>query len=245
MGWEEQRDFVIGHLAPAIKAAGLKTRIYLFDHNYNYDNITSQTDYPYKIYQAGVDSEIVVGAAYHNYGGNRSELLDIHSKAPDKELIFSEASIGEWNDGRNLQTRLMADMVDLGLGIINNWCRAVVVWNLMLDTNKGPNRNGGCQTCYGAVDIDAASYKTITRNSHYYVMAHLSDVVKPGAVRIDAAGYDQSGVSYTAFENTDGTYALVLLNNSSEARKITVGAGEHYFTYQAPANSVLSYQWSK
>lgn len=54
----------------------------------------------------------------------------------------------------------------------------------MLDNDRGPNREGGCQTCYGAVDINNSDYKTIIRNSHYYIIAHLSSVVKPGAVRI-------------------------------------------------------------
>ena len=71
-----------------------------------------------------------------------------------------------WNDGRNLEKRLMEDMEETALGTVNNWCKAVIVWNLMLDNERGPNREGGCQTCYGAVDIDRSDYKTITRHSH-------------------------------------------------------------------------------
>jgi glucosylceramidase len=81
------------------------------------------------------------------------ELVNIRNQAPDKELIFTETSIGTWNDGQNLTTRLMDDMTEVALGTVNNWCKAVIVWNLMLDSNRGPNRHGGCQTCYGAVDI--------------------------------------------------------------------------------------------
>src|SRR5690606_943161 len=118
------------------------------------------------------------------------------------------------------EKRLMEDMREVALGTVNNWCRAVIVWNLMLDTDKGPNREGGCQTCYGAVDINKANYKTITRNSHYYIVGHLAAVVKPGATRIGASGYTADGLVYTAFQNTDGTYALVLLNDAGDSRKI-------------------------
>jgi glucosylceramidase len=245
MGWEEQFEFVQNHLVPQFKAASLSTKIYLFDHNYNYDNMADQNGYPMKIYDAGIDSEVVAGAAYHNYGGDKAELLKVQSRYPDRELVFTETSIGTWNDGRNLQVRLIDDMREVALGTVNNGCKAVIVWNLMLDTERGPNREGGCQTCYGAVDIDISDFSTITRNSHYYIIGHLSSVVKPGAVRIGTTGFSDPGFIHSAFENTDGTYAVVLLNSTSASKSITLDDGKQHFTYEAPANSVISYKWNK
>lgn len=245
MGWEEQRDFIKKGLGPKLREAGLKTKIYLFDHNYNYDNMADQYDYPIKIYDDTEASAFVTGAAYHNYGGNKKELLDIQSKKTDKELIFTETSIGTWNDGRNLNIRLMDDMQEVALGTINNWCKAVIVWNMMLDSERGPNREGGCQTCYGAVDIDRSDYKTITRNSHYYIISHLSSVVKPNATRIGTKGYTTAGLTYAAFENTDGTYAIVLQNNSSENINLRLNDGENSFDYNAPSKSIVSFRWKK
>jgi glucosylceramidase len=161
------------------------------------------------------------------------------------ELIFTEASIGTWNNGQDLSTRLMIDMRELALGTVNNWCQAVIVWNLMLDSNRGPNREKGCRTCYGSVDINAEDYKTIVRNSHYYIIGHLSVVVKPGAVRIKSTGSVDDGISWSAFENTDGSFALVLQNDYSEGRSITVSDGENHFTSYIPARSVGSYRWNK
>jgi glucosylceramidase len=245
MGWEEQFEFVQNHLVPQFKAASLSTKIYLFDHNYNYDNMADQNGYPMKIYDAGIDSEVVAGAAYHNYGGDKAELLKVQSRYPERELVFTETSIGTWNDGRNLQVRLIDDMREVALGTVNNGCKAVIVWNLMLDTERGPNREGGCQTCYGAVDIDISDFSTITRNSHYYIIGHLSSVVKPGAVRIGTTGFSDPGFIHSAFENTDGTYAVVLLNSTSASKSITLDDGKQHFTYEVPANSVISYKWNK
>lgn len=245
MEWEEQRDFVKTALGPQMKAAGLSTKIYAFDHNYNYDNIESQKNYPGKIYEDAAVSQYLAGAAYHNYGGNREELLNIHQAYPEKELLFTETSIGTWNSGRDLSKRLMEDMEEVALGTINNWCKGVIVWNLMLDNDRGPNREGGCQTCYGAVDINNSDYKTIIRNSHYYIIAHLSSVVKPGAVRIATTGYTDNGITCSAFENTDGTYAFVLINNNEKSKKITVSDGQRHFAYDVPGKSVTSYRWAK
>ncbi len=243
MGWDEQQAFIKTGLGPQLRAAGLQPKVYVFDHNYNYDNMADQEDYPIKVYQDAEVDDYVAGAAYHNYGGSREELLDIQQQRPDKELVFTETSIGTWNDGRNLAVRLMDDMAEVALGTVNNWCRGVIVWNLMLDDNRGPNRDGGCQTCYGAVDIQSGDYKTIKRNSHYYIISHLSAVVKPGATRIGASGFTAPGVTYSAFENTDGSFATVLLNDTNQARRIAIEAAGKYFSYEVPAKSVVSYRW--
>ncbi|MGE8381369.1 MAG: glycoside hydrolase family 30 beta sandwich domain-containing protein, partial [Sphingobacterium sp.] len=71
----------------------------------------------------------------------------------------------------------------------------------------------------------------------------LSSVVKSGATRIGATGYTTEGLVYSAFQNTDGTYAMVLLNESNDNRKITLADGKNHFSYEVPANSVVSYRW--
>ena len=245
MSWEEQRDFVKTALGPQFKDAGLTTKIYAYDHNYDYSSIESEKNYPGKIYEDGDASQYLAGAAYHNYGGDREELLNMHKAYPEKELLFTETSIGTWNSGRDLSKRLLEDMKEVALGTVNNWCKGVIVWNLMLDNDRAPNREGGCQTCYGAVDISNSDYKTIIRNSHYYIIAHLSSVVKPGAVRIGASGYADSNIMYSAFENPDGTYAFVLMNNNEKTKRITFSDGKRHFAYDVPGKSVTSYRWAK
>ncbi|HBG41336.1 MAG TPA: glucosylceramidase, partial [Porphyromonadaceae bacterium] len=90
-----------------------------------------------------------------------------------------------------------------------------------------------------------SNYSTITRNSHYYIIGHLSSVVKPGAVRIGTSGFSDAGFSFSAFENTDGTYAVVLLNGNAASKTITIDDGTHHFAYDVPAKSVISYRWKK
>ena len=247
MPWDEQAAFV-KELAAAFKKNNVATKIYVFDHNYNYDNDKEQNDYPIKVYNAlGKDyegSELVVGAAYHDYGGTNDELTDIHSQAADKELIFSESSIGVWNDGRNLGKRLLEDMKNVTLGTVNRWCKAVLVWNLMLDEKMGPNLDGGCQTCYGAVDI-YNNYQTLRYNSHYYIICHLSSVVRPGAKRIGTAlrSYTSGSLLYTAFLNPDGSKAVVVLNSGDSDLNVTVSDGNSHFPVSVPAQGVVSTTW--
>jgi len=239
MEWNEERDFVNNNLVPAFKAANLKTKIYIWDHNY--DNVS----YAANIFNGGVDNDVVVGSAWHDYNGTSDALNQIHNAFPNKEVIFTESSIGTWNDGRNFANRLNADMENLALGTVNKWSRAVIVWNLMLDSDMGPNRPGGCTTCYGSVDINRANYKDIRKNSHYYIIGHLSSVVEPGATRIGADSNSSSGLIYSAFANTDGSYALVVSNNSADNKIITVTDNVKRFTHTIPSKAVVSYQWKK
>lgn len=242
MSWEEERDFVKKGLGPALKKAGLDTRIYAFDHNYNYDNIASEKGYPTKIYEDADAKQYLAGAAYHNYGGNKDELKVVHNAAPGMDLVFTETSIGTWNDGKNLGTRLIEDMEEVALGTVNRWCKGVIVWNLMLDEDRGPNRPGGCQTCFGAVDINR-DYTKLTRNSHYYIIAHMSSVVKPDAVRIGTSGFSTNGLTYSAFKNSDNSYAVVMSNAKSEEIKVTLDDGTHHFPVTVPARSAVSLSW--
>lgn len=243
--WQEEAPLVKA-MAAVFKQEGLKTKIYVFDHNYNYDNKPDQNDYPIQLYKALGDnfegSEYVVGAAYHDYGGHPSELEDIVQQNAQKEVIFTESSIGTWNDGRNLPVRLLKDIRDLVLGTVNRNCKAVLVWNFMLDTNRGPNLDGGCQTCYGAIDIDPVGYKDYTLNSHYYTIVHLSAVALPQSTRVAVKNLPKE-VLGSAFINPDQSYGLVLNNTTEESRVVTVEVGEKSFQVSLPAQSIVSCRW--
>lgn len=243
--WQEEAPLVKA-MAAAFKKHEVNTRIYVFDHNYNYDDMEDQIDYPVQIYKTlGNDfegAEYVVGAAYHDYGGHPSELEDITAQAPQKEVIFTESSIGTWNKGRDLPVRLMKDMKDLVLGTVNRNCKAVLVWNFMLDTNRGPNLDGGCQTCYGAIDINPENYADYTLNSHYYVITHMSAVVHPGAVRIGVAGGSDEVIA-AAFQNPDQTHSLVLNNTTEAPKEVTVKLAKDQFQLTLPSKSVVSCKW--
>ena len=244
MGWKEQRDFVKSALGPLLAKEYPAIKIYAFDHNYNYDNMEDQRQYPLRIFEDKEAARYFAGSAYHNYGGDRKELLAVHQARPDKELVFSEASIGEWNSGRDMEKALLRDMEELGIGTVNNWCKAVVLWNLMLDMDQGPHGGpGACATCYGAVDIDPETYSVVTRNSHYYVIAHMASVVKPGATRIGANGGENSDLIYSAFENKDGSLALVICNKG-EALSVSVCDGGRQFSCQIPARAIVSFSWN-
>ncbi len=91
MGWEQQRDFIRDHLGPQFAADGIDTKIWLFDHNYNYDDVAAEQDYPLHILADPEAAKYVAGTAWHNYGGRPSTLDGVREAYPDKEIFFTAA----------------------------------------------------------------------------------------------------------------------------------------------------------
>ena len=241
MTWEEQRDFIRDALGPAFAKAGIDAKILVFDHNYNYDGIASQKDYPLKIFADSGASSYVAGSAWHNYGGSPTILSNIHASAPDKEIYFTEASIGTWN--YNFGDCLITDFKNIFLKTMQNYGKGVTLWNLVLDENRGPYRPGGCSTCYGVVTLNSSSGAIVSRQSHYYNIAHASKVVKPGAKRIKMGGYAPSTLTSLAFKNPDGTIALLLVNEGTSPVQIIFRDGTNIISTAVPARSIESMTW--
>ena len=242
MGWDEARDFIKNALGPQFEKAGLKTKIYVFDHNYNYDNMPDQQGYPTKIYTDPEASKYIAGAAYHNYGGKASEMANVHNANPDKELIFTEWTAGTWSRPGVGMNAITSDARALIFDVVKNWGRGAVVWNLMLDSDRGPFRPKGCSTGNGAIDISKQDYSTLTYNSFYYVMCVAASAVSENAKFITADG-DVDGVEYSAFRNNDGGFGLVASNTSDAERRVRVSDGDRQFTLTLPARSLASYRW--
>lgn len=240
MPWNQERDFVKTALGPTFQKEGIDTKIICFDHNYNYDNKADQKQYPLKIYADPEASQYIDGAAYHSYGGNPTELDVIHNAAPEKNLYFTEQSIGTWNY-QSFGKSLMSEMKNTCIGTVTRWCKAVIVWNFLLDDKGGPHGGpGACATCYGAVDVSSKDYTTLTKRSHFYAIGHLSKAFKTGSTRIATSGYLPTGVSAVAAENPDGTYGLVLFNENEQGVTFNVELGDKFFEITLPAQSITS-----
>lgn len=248
MGWTECRDFV-KVLGPKFEAANIHTKIIVFDHNYNYDNKADQQQYPLNIYKDAEASRYIDGAAYHNYGGNCNELNTIHNAAEDKNLYFTEASIGTWNCWDYGQSfKDIAENVCMNTAL--RWCKCALMWNYMLAVDnsiqgEAPARPGGCETCYGAVQVDPSKgYNVTLKRGAYYTMGHMSKALRSGSTRIGLSTLPNN-VMAVASENLDGTYGLVLYNKNTSVVKLVVDDGTHHFDLTLPGESMTSCVWKK
>ena len=94
------------------------------------------------------------------------------------------------------------------------WLVGWIDWNMVLDTQGGPNHAGNW--CIAPV-IAKPETDEIYYTPLYYVLAQFSKYIRPGAVRIGIAERPESlpeGLMATAFRNLDGRIVVALLNQS-------------------------------
>lgn len=246
MPWQDQKEFV-KVLGPAMEKAGLSdVKLLLFDHNYNYDDKSGQEYYPLNIYADPEAYKWADGSAWHNYGGNVSELDNIYAANPEKDIYFTEASIGEWN--YTFEGCLVNDFSSIFLGTMQRGGKGVTLWNLMLDDKKGPYspQDGSCKTCYGGVTINSADYKTITKNTHWYNMAHASSVIKPGARKIEYSKISiSSDFEYQMYLNTDGSIGVVICNKMNTEQSVVFVGDNFTVKYTVPSKCIASLIWQE
>lgn len=225
----EQADFIKRSLGPAFKAAGVKTKIIIYDHN------ADKPEYPITVLNDPVAKKYIDGSAFHLYGGAIENVSKVHEAHPDKNLYFTEQWIGApGNFGGDLQWHVK----NLIIGASRNWCKTVLEWNLAADPKQKPHTPGGCTECLGAVTIDG---DLVTRNPAYYIVAHAAKFVRPGSVRIESNV--KEGFPNVAFNTPDGKIVVIVLNDSGSAKTFNIKSGKETITTVLPGGAVGTYIW--
>ncbi len=225
----DQAIFIKSALGPAFQAAGLTTKIIVYDHN------ADRPDYPMAILADPAANPYVDGSAFHLYGGNISALTQVHNAYPTKNVYFTE----QWVGGPgNFAEDLKWHVSTLIVGATRNWSRNVLEWNLAADLNYNPHTpDGGCTTCLGAITIAPA----VTRNVAYYVIAHASKFVRPGSARISSTL--NSTLANVAFKTPDGKKVLIVMNTSTTDQLFNIKDDGKIVTTTLAAGSAGTFVW--
>ncbi len=226
---EDQALFVSQNLGPAFQAAGLKTKIIVYDHN------ADKISYPLTILRNPEAAKYVDGSAIHLYGGRIEALADVHAEFPQKNLYFTEQWVGAPG---NLAADLAWHTKVLIIGATRNWCRNVLEWNLAADSNNNPHTTGGCTSCLGTITLEGDQ---VTRNPAYYILAHAAKFVRPGSVRI-ASNYLEA-LPNVAFRTEEGKIVVVVINDFQERRKFNISFSGKAFQAELEKGAVGTFVW--
>ncbi|MGC2887574.1 MAG: glycoside hydrolase family 30 beta sandwich domain-containing protein [Candidatus Acidiferrum sp.] len=195
---EEEARFIKDDLGPAFKAAGIRTKIILYDHNCNVP------EYALSILKDSRASRYVDGSGFHLYEGQIEAMSQVHDAFPRKNLYFTEYMAVEPTESARIS--IAKPVEGTFIGALRNWSRNVLLWNLAANSKFEPHTdNGGCPICQGAVTIDG---NEVTRNLAYYAMAHFSKFVRPGSVRIGSNS--PATLPNVAFEAPGGKTVLIV-----------------------------------
>jgi glucosylceramidase len=228
----EQTAFLRDHLGPALKAAGLKTKVFVFDHNWDL------IEYPNTVLSDAKAAAFAAGTATHCYGGVPTAQNELHERFPEKEIWMTECSGGDWQKGN-----LLEQQARLIINSTRNWAKTVVLWNIALDQNHEPYL-GGCTTCRGIVTVNhSASPAQVIPTVDFTALGHVSKFVKQGARRIESNSFDQGSLEDVAFQNPDGSIVLLVLNSSGAPVPFNIAWKSEYASYKLPAGGVATFVW--
>lgn len=241
---KEMTDFVQNHLGPKLEKDGWAD-VKILGYDQNRAGIKEWVDVMYKDEKS---SQYYDGLAIHWYESTYDyfpqELQYAHEKSPTKYLIQTEAcvdsEIPHWNDDAWYWKKEATDWgwdwasekdkhlhpkyepvnryaVDI-IGCLNNWVDGWVDWNMVLDTQGGPNwfKNW----CVAPVIVDIEKDE-VYLTPLYYTMAHFSKFMRPGAVKIGCTISNKDLMS-TAVKNPDGSIALVVFNPTAEKQSLEI-----------------------
>jgi glucosylceramidase len=229
---EEEKDFVRDHLGPALERAGLsQVKILIWDHNRDllFDRVKPAFEDP-------AASRYIWGAAFHWYGRDCFENVQrVHDAWPDKKLLFTEGCqeggphIGSWDLGERYARSIINDL--------NRWTVGWIDWNLLLDESGGPNHVGNL--CSAPLLADTKNDRLIFQSSYFY-LGHFSRFIRPGAVRVFCSSPGED-LEATAFLNSDGSVAVVVLNRTNEKRDFELRIADQAGRVSIPAHSIATY----
>ncbi|MDR9441106.1 MAG: glycoside hydrolase family 30 protein [Schleiferiaceae bacterium] len=231
-------QFITRHLQPVLAASKYDPEILFFDQNRDEEMLKWARHF----YNNDSLRQAVDGIAIHWYASTfkwfPERLQAVHKRAPTKRMIQTEACVDaevpHWRDdawywrpeatdwgyqwarpeNKDLHPpyvpayRYARDII----GCLNNQVQGWVDWNLVLNRQGGPNH--AQNWCIAPVIADPRQ-DAVYFTPLYYIMAHFSKFIRPGAKRIALQTSNQSTLS-TAVRNPDGSLVAVLFNSSSK-----------------------------
>ncbi len=242
-GQQDEVAFAKDYLGPTLRKAGLQTKIWVLDHNYDlWGRVLDELS------DARL-ADVVDGVAWHGYLGHPSVMSLVHDQHPDKNAYWTEG--GPDITQPDYQTD-WAKWGELFNGILNNWARSITAWNLVLDEHGRPNI--GPFSCGGTVTLEGSGQ--IVRSGQYWALAHFSQHIKRGAKAIPTNGMEPlpsggalldqdkgTALSHSAFRNPDGEMVVVLANRGPQ-RQTQLVLDRKSLDLAVPANSLMTLSWT-
>ena len=232
----EQEIEVAGHLLPPrLKAAGLETKIWIWDHNY---------DGWQRVIDELADSEMrknVDAVAFHPYAGKVEWLDRVRKAVPNVKLQLTEM-------GPHIDPKKGRDLFWWSktiLGAFRHGCSSFCGWCLLLDEDGLPNTSRG-HGCAGLVTVDSVTGE-LSFSDQYRAFRHIGPFVKRGAKVLSVPfETDEEGVEVCAFRNPDGSHVIVAGADGGhlDSRKqLQIRYRGKYLSVLLPGGSMTTILW--
>jgi len=224
----QQAEFVKTNLGPTFQAAGINSKIIVWDHNCDNPN------YPITVLNDAAAKAFIDGSAFHLYGGDISALSTVHNAHSDRNLYFTE----QWTGANgSFDGDFVWHVKNVIIGSMRNWSKIALEWNLANDPGYGPHTPGGCTECKGALTIGAS----VNKNVGYYIVAQASKFIPAGSVRISST--QTTNLSTAAFKRADGKKVMLVLNDANATASFNIKYKGKWVNVSLPALSAGTFIW--
>lgn len=241
---QETADFVKNHLGPQLKKDSLDINILVYDQNRG-EELKEWADILLNDQEL---LPFIYGTAVHWYSSTihwfPESLNYTHNLAPDKHILHTEgcvdSEVPHWQDDKWYWSK---EATDWGwdwaseenkanhpkyvpvyryardiIGCLNSSVEGWIDWNMVLDTNGGPNLANNW--CIAPVIVDVAKDE-VYYTPLYYTLSHFSKFVRPRANRIDFNNNDEE-LMITAAQNEDGSLVVIVLNTTMKEKNFRI-----------------------
>jgi glucosylceramidase len=205
---EQMRDFLKDYLGPCLTKSGASAELWL-----GTINCGDYNKFAHVVLSDPEARKYVRGISYQWDG--KYAVQQTKAAWPHVKIIQSENECGDGNNTWEYASYVF----HLLWHYLTNGVNGYVYWNLILQTG-GMSTWLGKQNAMITVDLETGR---VTYNPDFYVMKHFSHFVGPGAVRIGLEGCWSANA--LAFENRDGTRALVVSNPFADVQTISCNHG--------------------
>ncbi|MCC6233267.1 MAG: hypothetical protein IT580_11525 [Verrucomicrobiales bacterium] len=228
---EQERDFIRDHLGPAFRQAGLKTRIWCYDHNYNLESKGDDAGLPHPraILSDPGAAAWVQGVGFHGYVGEPSGMSVFHREFPRVPIHFTEGSVFGIDGARDLIERL------------RHQASSYNAWVMMLDEQGRPN-NGPFPATHAILKLHSDTLR-VEPLFEYFAYGQFMKFIRRGAVRLESSEGDRS-LRNVVFRNPDGTLVLVAANTEARAKAVVVRWRGRGAQIPMDAKSVTTLRWN-
>lgn len=222
MSWNASNHgrWLVEHLAPSLRnSKHSNIEIHAFDDNRNtllawIHNFTSTN--PNAL-------EFVSGFNIHGYFdfNTSATILDLIAKEyPGKSILYTEMCFGAEIPISDVGVKhgswiYAEEMIQAILPNLLHNLNGYIDWNLLLDSNGGPNY---ANNVLDAPIIVNENFTELYKQPMYYVMAHFSKFILPDSYRIEAKvnGLHSESVDVVSFLRPDDKIAIIIYNRNTE-----------------------------
>ena len=183
----------------------------------------------------------VAGTAWHGYGGAPGAQQIVQNAFPGSRHM-GDRTLRRHLDQRSVLFRLCGD--HRGAAQLRQvLCEVEPCAGPEFGTNLTQDAPplGGCNTCTPIVTVNNTT-GAVTKDIEYYTLGQYSKYVLPGAVRIYSS--DTPAIASVAFQNPDGSTALIAYNVSTSSQSFQVQWGTQSFSYSLPALAAATFIWT-